>query len=97
MENFFLIHLSGIQVAIEPSCISKCAASMLLCDTMFMYSEMTHVELKSTEGDPYYKFPEFLPGSLEFHAYHDQSPNSSGKDVHLLTQFPSTVGNAASQ
>jgi hypothetical protein len=31
-----------------------------------MYSELSHVELKSAEGDPYFKFPEWTPGSLQF-------------------------------
>ena len=52
---------------------------------------MTHVELKTGEGDPYFKFPEWTPGSLVFREHHDQVTDKKSDHGHLLTQFPSTV------
>ena len=54
-----------------------------------MYTELSHVELKSAEGDPYFKFPEWTPGSLQFREH--QCEEKAGGHNHLLTQFPSTV------
>ncbi len=56
-----------------------------------MYTELTHVELKSAEGDPYFKFPEWTPGSLKFREHHDQPSDKKQHSSHMLTQFPSTV------
>jgi hypothetical protein len=55
------------------------------------YTELTHVELKSAEGDPYFKFPEWAPGSLMFRQHQDQNSDKKSGHGHLLTQFPSTV------
>ncbi len=55
------------------------------------YTELTHVELKSAEGDPYFKFPEWTPGSLMFRQHQDQNSDKKSGHGHLLTQFPSTV------
>ncbi len=57
-----------------------------------MYTEITHTELKSSEGDPYFKFPEWTPGSLVFKQHHDAAVHKASSDGHMLTQFPSTVG-----
>lgn len=56
-----------------------------------IYTEMTHVELKSGEGDPYFKFPEWTPDSLVFKEHHDQIIEKKSGHGHMLTQFPSTV------
>ena len=56
-----------------------------------MYTEITHTELKSAEGDPYFKFPEWTPGSLRFKQHLDTGAHKPSGDSHMLTQFPSTV------
>jgi hypothetical protein len=56
-----------------------------------IYTEMTHIELRSGEGDPYFKFPEWKHGSLVFKEHHDQTSEKKISHSHMLTQFPSTV------